>query len=78
VVSASREIAARPERIYELITDPAEQPRWDLERIRTERTRATCTYDWPRTTDERCMGNHASRMANHAIKIRNEKRTNRT
>jgi uncharacterized protein YndB with AHSA1/START domain len=29
VVSASREIAARPERIFELIADPAEQPRWD-------------------------------------------------
>jgi uncharacterized protein YndB with AHSA1/START domain len=29
VVSASREIAAQPERIFELIADPAEQPRWD-------------------------------------------------
>jgi len=29
VVSASREIAAGPERIFELIADPAEQPRWD-------------------------------------------------
>jgi uncharacterized protein YndB with AHSA1/START domain len=29
VVSASREIAARPERIFELIADPAQQPRWD-------------------------------------------------
>ena len=29
MVSASREIAAGPGRIYELITDPAEQPRWD-------------------------------------------------
>ena len=29
MVSASREIAARPERIFELIADPAEQPRWD-------------------------------------------------
>jgi uncharacterized protein YndB with AHSA1/START domain len=29
VVSASREIAAEPERIFELIADPAEQPRWD-------------------------------------------------
>lgn len=29
VVSASREIAATPERIFELIADPAEQPRWD-------------------------------------------------
>ncbi|MGN6175710.1 MAG: SRPBCC family protein [Streptosporangiaceae bacterium] len=29
VVSASREIAAAPGRIFELIADPAEQPRWD-------------------------------------------------
>jgi uncharacterized protein YndB with AHSA1/START domain len=29
VVSASREIAAGPEPIFELIADPAEQPRWD-------------------------------------------------
>ena len=29
VVSASREIAASPEQIFELIADPAQQPRWD-------------------------------------------------
>ena len=29
VVSASREIAAEPEQIFELIADPAQQPRWD-------------------------------------------------
>lgn len=29
VVSASREIAAAPERIFELIADPARQPEWD-------------------------------------------------
>ena len=29
MVSASREIAAPPERIFELIADPAQQPRWD-------------------------------------------------
>ncbi|HTR91008.1 MAG TPA: SRPBCC family protein [Trebonia sp.] len=29
VVSASRDIAASPERIFELIADPAQQPRWD-------------------------------------------------
>ena len=29
VVSASREIAAEPGRIFELIADPAQQPRWD-------------------------------------------------
>ena len=29
VVSASRDIAAGPERIFELIADPAQQPRWD-------------------------------------------------
>ena len=29
VVSASREIAARPGQIFELIADPAQQPRWD-------------------------------------------------
>jgi uncharacterized protein YndB with AHSA1/START domain len=29
VVSATRDIAAEPERIFELIADPAAQPRWD-------------------------------------------------
>ena len=29
MVSASREIAAGPRRIFELIADPAQQPRWD-------------------------------------------------
>lgn len=29
VVRASREIAASPERIFELIADPSQQPRWD-------------------------------------------------
>jgi uncharacterized protein YndB with AHSA1/START domain len=29
VVSVSREIAAGPEQIFELIADPAQQPRWD-------------------------------------------------
>jgi uncharacterized protein YndB with AHSA1/START domain len=29
VVSATREIAAEPERIFELIADPAAQPSWD-------------------------------------------------
>jgi hypothetical protein len=29
VVSASREIAGWPGRIFELIADPAAQPRWD-------------------------------------------------
>ena len=29
MVSASREIAAKPGRIFELIADPAQQPRWD-------------------------------------------------
>ena len=29
IVSASREIAAGPQEIFELIADPAQQPRWD-------------------------------------------------
>lgn len=29
VVSAAREVAAGPEQIFELIADPAKQPRWD-------------------------------------------------
>jgi uncharacterized protein YndB with AHSA1/START domain len=29
VVRASREIAAEPGRIFDLIADPAQQPRWD-------------------------------------------------
>jgi uncharacterized protein YndB with AHSA1/START domain len=29
IVTAARQMAASPERIFELIADPAEQPRWD-------------------------------------------------
>jgi uncharacterized protein YndB with AHSA1/START domain len=29
VVRASREVAARPEKIFELVADPSQQPRWD-------------------------------------------------
>jgi uncharacterized protein YndB with AHSA1/START domain len=29
VVSVTREIAAAPEKVFELIADPAQQPRWD-------------------------------------------------
>lgn len=29
VVTVSREVSASPERIFELIADPADQPRWD-------------------------------------------------
>ena len=29
MVSVSREIAAAPEQVFELIADPAQQPRWD-------------------------------------------------
>jgi uncharacterized protein YndB with AHSA1/START domain len=29
VVSASREVAAPPEKIFDLIADPSQQPRWD-------------------------------------------------
>ena len=67
VVSASREIAAGPERIFELIADPAQQPgwdgnevgkpppghlwRWELEPSGRARTQVTCTYDWTELTD---------------------------
>jgi uncharacterized protein YndB with AHSA1/START domain len=116
VVVASREIAAAPGEVFELIADPARQPgwdgndnlahapagqrvrrvgdvftmnltsgkvrenhvvefdegrliawtpaepgqrpaghlwRWELEPVGTVRTRATCTYDWTRLTDEK-------------------------
>ena len=41
VVSACREIAAGPERIFELIADPAQQPRWDGNDTRLPRAKAT-------------------------------------
>ncbi|MGH3167095.1 MAG: SRPBCC family protein [Trebonia sp.] len=116
VVNGSREIGAAPERVFELIADPARQPQWDgndnlataaagqrvrgagyvflmtltnggirenhvvefdegrliawtpaepgrrppghlwrweLEPAGGSRTRATCTYDWTRLTDEK-------------------------
>ena len=45
IVTAAREIAASPDRIFELIADPAEQPRWDgnenlKEAARGQRVRA--------------------------------------
>ena len=45
VITASRQIAASPERIFELIADPAQQPRWDgndnlLEAAEGQRVRA--------------------------------------
>jgi uncharacterized protein YndB with AHSA1/START domain len=61
VVSASREIAAGPEPIFELIADPAQQPRWDgndnLARApEGQRVRragdVSHTYDWKQLTDE--------------------------
>jgi len=69
VVSASREIAAGPERIFELIADPAQQPRWDGndnlaeapdgQRVRrrgdvfTMTHPSTCSRGWLKDPDER-------------------------
>jgi uncharacterized protein YndB with AHSA1/START domain len=49
VVSGSREIAAGPRRIFELIADPAEQPRWDGTDNRRGGCRAATTWS-ARTT----------------------------
>ena len=58
VVSASREIAAGPEPIFELIADPGQQPpghlwRWELEPAGVAGTRVTHTYDWTELTDDK-------------------------
>ena len=61
VVSASAEVRAPAEAIFELIADPARQPgeeprghlwRWELEPAGEGATRVTHTYDWTDLTDE--------------------------
>jgi hypothetical protein len=55
VVTGSREIAAPADRIFELIADPSQQPRWELEPVDDARTLVTHTYDWTQLTDEKRM-----------------------
>jgi len=62
VVSASREIAAGPERIFELIADPAAQPRWDGNDNLAE---APAGQRVRRTGDVFTMGARAGRNVTH-------------
>lgn len=62
VVSATREIAAPADRIFELIADPTEQPRWDgndnLDKVvRGERVRAVGDVFSMRTTKGKVRDN---------------------
>ena len=62
VVSAAREIAAPADRIFELIADPTEQPRWDGndnldEVVRGERVRAVGDVFSMRTTKGKVRDN---------------------
>ena len=62
VVSATREIAAPADRIFELIADPTEQPRWDGndnldEVVRGERVRAVGDVFSMRTTKGKVRDN---------------------
>lgn len=63
VVSSSREIAAAPDRIFELIADPAQQPRWDgndnlSEAPGGQRVRATGDVFSMTTTSGKVRENH--------------------
>ena len=62
VVSATREVAAPADRIFELIADPTEQPRWDGndnldEVVRGERVRAVGDVFSMRTTKGKVRDN---------------------
>jgi uncharacterized protein YndB with AHSA1/START domain len=63
VVSASREVAARPEKIFELIAEPSHQPRWDgndnvAEAVTSERIRTTGEIFAMMTTKGNVRENH--------------------
>jgi uncharacterized protein YndB with AHSA1/START domain len=63
VVSASREIAAMAEQIFELIADPSQQPRWDandnlVEAARGQRVRAVGDVFAMATTKGTVRENH--------------------
>src|SRR5437660_12710743 len=63
VVSASREIAAASGRIFELIADPAQQPRWDgndnlAEAVGAQRVRAVGDVFSMTTTKGNLRENH--------------------
>jgi uncharacterized protein YndB with AHSA1/START domain len=63
VVSASREVAAAPEKIFELIADPTQQPRWDgndnlAEAAPGQRIRAVGDIFAMTTTTGRVRENH--------------------
>ncbi|KUG57462.1 polyketide cyclase [Serinicoccus chungangensis] len=63
IVSASREIAAPPEAIFELIADPAQQPAWDgndnlTEVVRGDRVRAVGDVFSMRVTNGKVRDNH--------------------
>ncbi|WP_298890019.1 SRPBCC family protein [uncultured Serinicoccus sp.] len=63
VVSATREIEAPAEVVFELIADPARQPEWDgndnlAEIVRGERVRAVGDVFSMRTTNDKVRDNH--------------------
>jgi uncharacterized protein YndB with AHSA1/START domain len=63
VVSASREIAAGPQEIFELIADPTQQPRWDgndnlAEAAAGQRVRAVGDVFTTRLTQGQLRENH--------------------
>ena len=63
IVSASREIAAPPEAVFELIADPAHQPTWDGndnldEVVRGDRVRAVGDVFSMRVTNGKVRDNH--------------------
>ncbi|HEY7007454.1 MAG TPA: SRPBCC family protein [Jatrophihabitantaceae bacterium] len=63
VVSASRDVAASPERVFELIADPRQQPRWDgndnvAEAVTDDRVRAVGDVFVMRTTTDNVRENH--------------------
>ena len=63
IVSASREIAASPEAVFELIADPAQQPAWDGndnldEVVRGDRVRAVGDVFSMRLTNGKVRDNH--------------------
>jgi uncharacterized protein YndB with AHSA1/START domain len=63
VVTASREIAAEPDQIFDLLTDPAKQPQWDGndnldEAAEGQRVTAVGNVFTMRTTKGKVLDNH--------------------
>ncbi len=62
-MSASREIAAAPDVVFELIADPAQQPRWDGNGNLTEAAPGSACGRWAMCTTAENLAASIERLA---------------